>query len=129
LLDGLEKIEWSEAIKDMQRNWIGRSEGAEVLFPIKDAYSTGQNICLEVFTTRPDTIFGVSFMAIAPEHPLVPLLTRDSQAQAVESYLAECKKKTERERQADIKNISGVFTGSFVIHPFTKKEIWIGTIR
>ncbi|HEY8280119.1 MAG TPA: leucine--tRNA ligase, partial [Bdellovibrionota bacterium] len=123
LLDGLNKIEWSEAVKEMQRNWIGRSEGAEVDFALK-----GHPEKLRVFTTRPDTIFGVTFMVLAPESEWVKKLTVNAEQARVDSYLEECKRKTERERQTEVKNVSGVFTGSYAIHPFTKNEIpiWIG---
>ncbi len=123
LLQGLEKLDWSESIKEQQRNWIGKSEGAEVLFT-----TTRDDVSFEIFTTRPDTIFGVSFMVLAPESDLVGALTVPSQRESVDSYLEECKRKSERERLADVKKVSGVFTGSYAIHPFTKKQIpiWIG---
>lgn len=122
LLEGLNKIDWSEAIKEMQRNWIGKSEGAEVDFALK-----GPQEKLRVFTTRPDTIFGATFMVLAPESDLVPRLTSAEQKTKVEAYLAECKKKTERERQAEVKNVTGVFTGAYGVNPFTGKEIpiWV----
>jgi leucyl-tRNA synthetase len=121
LLQGLSEIDWSEAIKEMQRNWIGKSEGAEVDF------ATAQGDPIRIFTTRPDTIFGVSFLVLAPESALVEKLTAPSHRGQVTSYLEEVKKRTERERQADVKHVSGVFTGAYAIHPFTKKEIpiWI----
>ncbi|NUM88618.1 MAG: leucine--tRNA ligase, partial [Bdellovibrionales bacterium] len=122
LLLGLGNLDWSESIKEQQRNWIGKSEGAEVRFSTKDGHS------FEIFTTRPDTIFGVSFMVLAPESDLVGRLTTREQRPKVEAYLEECKRKSERERLAEVKNVSGVFTGSCAIHPFTKKEIpvWVG---
>ena len=118
LLEGLNRLEWSEAVKEMQRNWIGKSEGAEVDFEIE-----GRSEKLRVFTTRPDTIFGVSFMVLAPESEWTLRLTRQEEAASVESYIAEVKRKTERERQAEVKNISGAFTGSYAIHPFSRKKI------
>jgi len=123
LLEGLNRIDWSESIKEMQRNWIGKSEGAEVNFSLKN-----QKDLLTIFTTRPDTIFGVSFLVLAPESEWTLKLTQSSERSKVEAYLEECKKRTERERQADVKKVSGVFTGSYAIHPFTKKEIpiWVG---
>lgn len=123
LLQGLDSLDWSEAIKEMQRNWIGKSVGAEVDFAID-----GSKESFRIFTTRPDTIFGVSFMVLAPESDWSLKLTTSAQKNAVEAYLEECKKKTERERMMEVKKVSGVFTGSFAIHPFTKKKIpiWIG---
>jgi leucyl-tRNA synthetase len=123
LLAGLERIDWSEAVKEMQRNWIGKSVGAEVDFAID-----GRGEKLRIFTTRPDTIFGVTFMVLAPESEWVAKLTTKAEAARVESYLAEVKRKTERERQAEVKNVTGVFTGSYAVHPFTKKKIpiWVG---
>ncbi len=121
LLEGLEDVQWSESLKETQRNWIGRSEGAEMRFGV-----AGSDIELEIFTTRADTIFGVTFMVLAPESAYVPLLTTPEQKEAVEAYLNEVKHKTERERQIDRK-VSGVFTGSYAINPLTGKEIpiWI----
>lgn len=123
LLQGLERIEWSEAIKEMQRNWIGKSSGAEVDFAIK-----GSQEKLRIFTTRPDTIFGVSFMVLAPESEWTLKLATASERAKVEAYLEEVKRRTERERLADVKKVTGVWTGSFAIHPFTGKEIpiWVG---
>jgi leucyl-tRNA synthetase len=122
LLQGLEKIDWTDSLKEMQRNWIGKSTGASVSFPVANS-----NIKLEVFTTRPDTIFGVSFMVIAPEHKYITELTSVEQKTSIDNYVSESKNKSERERLADVKNVSGVFTGSFAIHPFTGKEIpiWV----
>ena len=121
LLNSLDSLEWTEALKETQRNWIGRSEGAEVKFPI-----SGSEELVTVFTTRPDTIYGVSFMVLAPESELVPLLTTESQRVAVDEYLQATKRKTERERIAD-RRVSGVFSGSYAINPITGKEIpiWI----
>jgi leucyl-tRNA synthetase len=123
LLDGLDTIDWPENIKEVQRNWIGRSEGASVKFCVD-----GHDADIEVFTTRPDTIFGVSFMTLAPEHELVPLITTDEYREGVEKYIASARLKTERDRQSDTKNITGQFTGAHVIHPFTgaKIPVWIG---
>lgn len=122
LLDGLDTINWTESLKEMQRNWIGRSEGAQVFFDIK-----GSNKKLEIFTTRPDTIYGATFMVIAPESELVNTLTTSTQNTEVENYLADTKKRTERERMAEVKTVSGVFSGSWAINPFTLEEIpiWI----
>lgn len=123
LLQGLETIDWSESIKESQRNWIGKSVGAAVTFNLKD-----HNETVEVFTTRPDTIFGVTFMTLAPEHDLVTKITTPEQKQAVEAYVEATAKRSERERMADVKTISGVFTGAYAEHPFTKESIpvWIG---
>ena len=117
LLDDLEKLEWSESLKETQRNWIGRSEGAEMRFPV-----VGKDFELEIFTTRADTVFGVTFMVLAPESKYVPLLVGEEQRSAVEAYLDEVKHKTERERQIE-KKVSGVFTGSYACNPLTGKEI------
>ncbi len=123
LLQGLETIDWSESIKEAQRNWIGKSVGASVTFNVKDSNET-----IEVFTTRPDTIFGVNFMTLAPEHELVAKITTPEQKEAVEAYIEATSKRSERERMADVKTISGVFTGAYAEHPFTKEPvaIWIG---
>lgn len=98
LLDGLDVVEWSDSLKDIQRNWIGRSQGADVIFEVKDS-----EVKLQIFTTRPDTIFGVSFMVLAPESDYVQQLTTTSQQQAVEEYLNYVAKRTERERQSEVK--------------------------
>ncbi len=121
LLEGLDRLEWSDSLKETQRNWIGRSEGAEMLFPV-----AGKDFSLEIFTTRADTVFGVTFMVLAPESKYVPLLTTPEQKEAVEAYLEEVKHKTERERQIE-KKVSGVFTGSYAINPLTGQEIpiWV----
>jgi leucyl-tRNA synthetase len=123
LLDGLDTIDWPESIKEIQRNWIGRSEGASVRFALE-----GHDEEIEVFTTRPDTIFGVSFLTLAPEHDLVLKITTDEQRAGVENYIASAKLKTERDRQSDVKNVSGQFTGAYAMHPFTgdKIPVWIG---
>ncbi|RKR10671.1 leucyl-tRNA synthetase [Flavobacterium sp. 90] len=123
LLQGLNDIDWSESIKESQRNWIGKSVGALVKFNVKD-----HNEVIEVFTTRPDTIFGVTFMTLAPEHPLVSKIVTEAQRGEIEAYIEKTAKRSERERMADVKTISGVFTGAYAEHPFTKEAIpvWIG---
>lgn len=123
LIDGLETVEWSDSIKEIQRNWIGKSKGASVQFAVENSKET-----IEVFTTRPDTIFGVSFMVLAPEHPLVAELTTPEQKSKVEEYVRLASLKSERDRQSDVKNISGEFIGAYAIHPFTQEkiQIWIG---
>ena len=123
LLQGLETIDWTESLKESQRNWIGKSVGAAVSFKLKD-----HNEVIDVFTTRPDTIFGVTFMTLAPEHELVAKITTPEQKETVEAYIEATAKRSERERMADVKTISGVFTGAYAEHPFTKESIpvWIG---
>ncbi|AOZ99365.1 leucine--tRNA ligase [Flavobacterium commune] len=123
LLQGLNDIDWSESIKESQRNWIGKSVGAMVDFRLQNSESS-----ISVFTTRPDTIFGVTFMTLAPEHELVAQITTPEQKAAVEAYIEKTAKRSERERMADVKTISGVFTGAYAEHPFTKEAIpvWIG---
>ena len=123
LLRGLDELDWSEAVKESQRNWIGKSEGALVKFGIK-----GSDDFIEVFTTRPDTIFGVSFVTLAPEHELVSKITTPEQKEAVEAYIEATSKRSERDRMADVKTISGVFTGAYAEHPITKEPvpIWLG---
>ena len=118
MLDGLDKLAWSDSLKEIQRNWIGRSEGAQVFFDIKDSDRK-----LEIFTTRPDTIFGVTFMVIAPEHEWVDSLTTPENRAAVEEYICQAKKRSERERIAETKRVSGVATGSYAVNPFTGKAI------
>ena len=118
MLDGLESLEWSDSLKEIQRNWIGRSVGAQVFFDVKNSERK-----LEIFTTRPDTIFGVTFMVIAPEHEWVEELTTEENKAAVEAYIAETKKRSERERIAETRRVSGVATGSYAINPFTGKAI------
>jgi leucyl-tRNA synthetase len=130
LLQGLNDIDWSESIKESQRNWIGKSVGAMVSFKVKGQESNVENeqSYIEVFTTRPDTIFGVTFMTLAPEHDLVAQITTSEQKEAVAAYIEKTAKRSERERMADVKTISGVFTGAYAEHPFTKESIpvWIG---
>ena len=118
MLDGLEKLEWNESLKEIQRNWIGRSVGAQVFFDV-----AGSDKKLEIFTTRPDTIYGVTFMVIAPEHEWVEELTTAENREAVEAYITETKRRSERERIADTKRVSGVMTGSYAVNPFTGKQI------
>jgi leucyl-tRNA synthetase len=121
LLEGLNTIEWTDSLKETQKNWIGRSEGAEMQFPLKS-----QDIKIDIFTTRADTIYGVTFMVLAPESELVKVCTTSQQAKAVEEYINWTKKRTERERQADRK-VTGVFTGSYALNPVSGTEIpiWI----
>lgn len=154
LLQGLESIDWTESLKESQRNWIGKSVGASVTFKVmtpdevEDAAKAEKGLgvrafledifsevgedpkgyTIEVFTTRPDTIFGVTFMTLAPEHELVAKITTPEQKAAVEAYIEATAKRSERERMADVKTISGVFTGAYAEHPFTKEPIpvWIG---
>ena len=124
LLQGLDTIDWSESIKESQRNWIGKSVGAEVVFPL--AQVEGQGV--RIFTTRPDTLFGVTYLTLAPEHALVPLITTEEQRAEVEAYIAATAKRSERDRMADTKTVSGAFTGAYAVHPLTGKQlpIWIG---
>ena len=122
LLDGLDKIDWSDSIKETQRNWIGRSEGAEMHFKVDGR----PDIDLEIFTTRPDTVFGVTFMVLAPESKLVDVLTTPGQRAAVDEYLASIRHRTERERMID-RRVTGVFSGSYAINPLSGKKVpvWI----
>ena len=124
LLDGLDKIDWTDSLKEAQRYWIGKSEGASIHFPLE----TFPEKSIEVFTTRPDTVFGVAFLTIAPESDLVNLITVAEQKQAVEAYVNSAKNRSERERQADISKVTGVFTGAYAIHPFSgnKIPVWVG---
>ena len=123
LLNDIEKLDWSDSIKEIQRNWIGKSKGASLFFSV-DRHDTQ----IEVFTTRPDTIFGVSFMVLAPEHELVKSITTKEQLSEVETYVQQTKLKSERDRQSNVKKVTGAFTGAYAIHPFTGKRlaIWIG---
>jgi leucyl-tRNA synthetase len=118
LLDGLDKIDWTDSLKDSQRYWIGRSEGTSLEFKIQNS-----EFRIEVFTTRPDTIFGVSFVTLAPEHELVDKITKPEFKAKVDAYVVASKSRSERERQADVKKVSGEFTGAYVIHPFSGKQI------
>ncbi len=123
MLSSLDKLEWSEAMKEMQRNWIGKSTGAEVSFSI--AGSTDNTI--RVFTTRPDTIFGVDFMVLAPEHEMVDTITTAEQKHDVDEYKKYVQSRSERERMTEVKQVTGAFTGAYAVHPFTKRKIpvWI----
>ena len=123
LLSDLEGIDWTDSIKEAQRNWIGKSEGTSLKFKIQQSEDT-----VEVFTTRPDTIFGVSFVTLAPEHELVEKITTAEQKKVVQEYVSFAKNRSERDRMSDVKKITGVFTGGYVMHPFTGKQIpiWIG---
>ena len=123
LLQGLDTIDWSESIKESQRNWIGKSVGASINFALASSEHT-----IEVFTTRPDTLFGVTYLTLAPEHALVPLITTVEQRAEVEAYIAATAKRSERDRMADTKTVSGAFTGAYAVHPLTGKQlpIWIG---
>ncbi|PQL90763.1 leucine--tRNA ligase [Apibacter adventoris] len=118
LLQGLETIDWSEAIKESQRNWIGKSKGAEIDFSLSNS-----NITIKVFTTRPDTIYGVTFMVLAPEHPLVDEITTGEYIEKVNQYKEDSSKRSERDRMADAKTVSGQFTGAYAINPFSKEKI------
>jgi len=122
LLDGLDKVDWSDSLKEMQRNWIGKSIGAKVLFKLENSEDS-----LEVFTTRADTLYGATYMVIAPEHDWVEKLTLNSQKEEVEVYVKWAKNRSERERMTEVKKVTGVFTGSYAIHPFSGKKvpIWI----
>jgi leucyl-tRNA synthetase len=123
LLEGLDRVDWFESIKEQQRNWIGKSKGASAFFSLEKGDDK-----IEVFTTRPDTIYGVTFMVLAPEHPLVEKITTSEFKDKVEEYKKMASLKTERDRQSDVKNITGQFTGAYALHPFTgdKVQIWIG---
>jgi len=123
LLDKMDDLEWSESMKEVQRNWIGRSKGAQLEFKV-----SGREFGLDVFTTRADTLFGVTFMVLAPESDYVSQVVMEGQKEEVNAYLEECKKRSQRDRMMEVKHVSGVFTGSYCVHPFTKKEIpiWIG---
>ena len=123
LLQGLDTIDWSESIKESQRNWIGKSVGASIDFVL-----AGGEHKVEVFTTRPDTLFGVTYLTLAPEHPLVLQITTEEQRAEVEAYITATAKRSERDRMADTKTVSGAFTGAYAVHPLTGKQIpiWIG---
>lgn len=122
LLEGLDTIDWPEPLKEMQRNWIGKSKGAEVRFQVENS-----DLEIEVFTTRIDTIFGVTFLSLAPESDLTARLTTPEQKEAVEAYVAQAATRSERDRMADVKTISGVFTGSYAINPYNgeKVPVWV----
>ncbi len=142
LVDGLEKVDWTDSLKEIQRNWIGRSEGAAVWFPLD--VKSNENVLpgaqaympqfdpqpvpsFEIFTTRPDTIFGVTFMVLCPEHELIDQITTPEQRQQVEDYVTWAKNRSERERQAEVKKVSGVFTGAYAVNPLTEEKIpiWV----
>lgn len=123
LLNDLDALDWTESMKEAQRNWIGRSQGSSIKFGV-----SGSEFGVEVFTTRPDTIFGVTFVTLAPEHELVSQITTGEYKNAVDAYVTAAKSRSERERMADVKKITGQFTGAYVIHPFTNEKVpvWIG---
>ncbi len=122
LINSLDTLDWSEAMKEMQRNWIGKSSGAEVVFKVK-----GGEASITVFTTRPDTIFGVDFIVLAPEHTLTDIITTDAHREAVNNYVQYVKSRSERERMSEVKLVTGCFTGAYAIHPLTGKDVpvWI----
>ena len=124
LIKDLDNLDWTDAIKDTQKNWIGKSQGASIYFKT----SGEKTYTIEVFTTRPDTIFGVSFIVLAPEHELVKKITTKDQEKAIKKYQNSSKLKTERERISNVKTTTGAFTGAYAIHPFTNKKIpiWVG---
>jgi leucyl-tRNA synthetase len=118
LIEGLDNIEWSESIKEIQKNWIGKSEGASVFFKVKDF-----DFNIEIFTSRPDTIFGATFMVLAPEHEVVSQITTNDYIKSVQDYIIAAKKKSERERMTEVKKVSGQFTGAYCVHPFSGNNI------
>jgi leucyl-tRNA synthetase len=122
LLRGLDTIDWSDSLKEIQKNWIGRSEGAEMIFPVKDS-----DVEMKIFTTRADTVFGVTFMVLAPESELVDQVVNPNHKKEVEQYITDAKKRTERERMSDVKKMTGVFTGTYAVNPLTNEEvpIWV----
>lgn len=124
LLDDMEELEWSDSLKEMQKNWIGRSQGAEMVFGVSNG---SEDFELEIFTTRADTVFGATFMVLAPESEWVEKLTTPEHKAQVEEYLTAAKKKTERERMAETRSVTGVFSGSYAVNPFTSQQIpvWI----
>ncbi len=133
LVDGLDQVEWSDSLKEIQRNWIGRSEGAAVYFKVDSGQLTVGNAVasqlptLEIFTTRPDTIFGVTFMVLCPEHELIKQITTPEKRDEVMQYVTWAKNRSERERQAEVKKVSGVFTGAYAVNPLTEEKIpiWV----
>ncbi|MHB9148053.1 MAG: leucine--tRNA ligase [Candidatus Amoebophilus sp.] len=124
LLAGLEHLKWPLSTKEMQRNWIGKSIGAELNFTV---IANGQEHTIPVFTTRPDTLFGVTYLALSPEHPLAKLISTDTQQAAIDTYITQATNRSERDRLADVNHVTGMFTGAYAIHPFTKQPlpIWI----
>ena len=130
LLADMEELEWTDALKEMQKNWIGKSQGAEMIFKVANtdpAEGESAEYDMTIFTTRADTVFGVTFMVLAPESEWVAKLTTKGQKEAVEAYLLEAKKKTERERIAETRKVTGVFTGSYAVNPFTNEQVpvWV----
>ncbi|MEE1112548.1 MAG: class I tRNA ligase family protein, partial [Bacteroidales bacterium] len=121
LLNDLDKLDWTDSLKEIQRNWIGKSQGAAVYFKLENGET------LEVFTTRADTLFGVTFMVLCPDHEMITSLTTQEQKEDVEKYVSWAKNRSERERQAEVKKVSGVFTGSYALHPLSGERvpIWI----
>ncbi len=130
LLADMEELEWTDALKEMQKNWIGKSQGAEMIFKVANtdpAEGQAAEYDMTIFTTRADTVYGVTFMVLAPESEWVAKLTTKGQKEAVEAYLLEAKKKTERERIAETRKVTGVFTGSYAVNPFTNEQVpvWV----
>src|SRR5690606_16571712 len=118
LLDGLDTVDWSESIKDIQRNWIGKSEGAEIDFKVDGLASV-----IRIYTTRPDTIFGATFMVLAPEHELVSQITTGERTDEIEKYIEFAKGRSERERMSEVKTVTGAFTGAYAETPITGKKV------
>ena len=126
LVDGLDQVDWTDSLKEIQRNWIGRSEGAAVWFPLETGsgeQKAESDLRFEIFTTRPDTIFGVTFMVLCPEHELIEQITTPEKKEEVEAYVTWAKNRSERERQAEVKKVSGVFTGAYAVNPLTGERI------
>jgi leucyl-tRNA synthetase len=122
LLKGLDNIDWTESLKEIQKNWIGRSEGAEMVFPVKDS-----DVEMKIFTTRADTVFGVTFMVLAPESELVDKIVKPDKKAEVDQYIKDARKRTERERMSEVKKMTGVFTGAYAINPLNNEEVpvWV----
>jgi leucyl-tRNA synthetase len=121
LIEGLDELDWPDSIKSSQKNWIGKSSGAEISFKINEEYS------IDVFTTRPDTIFGATYLVIAPEHPILKMIVSDDKKQEIEVYCEKTLSKSDLERQENQKNKTGVFTGAYAINPITNKKVPIWT--